>query len=269
MAAPKIMADQSKTAPPKKTSIRLHIFDSAESASLWFDIFNGVLFIGALLVTIGTWGTIKTAGIKERFPDERIATNEAETRRSIADSDPAKEGTAKANERIADLSTQAEKLRKDTAEANARALEAQLALEKIKSVRTIPATEIPRFVAALSKFEGTNAVIYVASDALEPNVLAGVLGGILKQAKWDAPSYVWSGIGAVVGIIVIGKPDAIAEVGPTCATLVGLLNSVGLDAAIQHWPGNDWGQVGGMLNGLNPPDPFKPPIRIIIGAKPP
>src|SRR5258708_22022352 len=105
-----MIADKSKHSAPKRISIRPRMFDSPESASLWFDIFNVVLFSGALLVTIGTWGTIKTAGIKERFSDERIAANEAETKRAIADSDSAKEAAAKANEHLAVLNNDTARL---------------------------------------------------------------------------------------------------------------------------------------------------------------
>jgi hypothetical protein len=48
---------------------------------------------------------------KERFSNERISTNEKETARAVADSDLAKEGTAKANERIAELNNETVKLR--------------------------------------------------------------------------------------------------------------------------------------------------------------
>src|SRR5258708_11409967 len=130
-----MIADKSKHSAPKRISIRPRMFDSPESASLWFDIFNGVLFFGALLVTIGTWGTIKTAGIKERFSDERIASNEAETKRAIADSDSAKEGTAKANERIAELTTQGDIARKETAQA-------KLELQQIRFPRRLDSDKL-------------------------------------------------------------------------------------------------------------------------------
>src|ERR1700694_1374008 len=173
------MTDQSTQIPPKKISIRPHMFDSPESASLWFDIFNGVLFTGALLVTIGTWGTIRTAGIKERFSDERIAVNESETRRAIAESDIAKEGTAKANERIAELSTQAERLRKDTAEANARALEAQANLEKFRAPRLLTNEQAFALISALSSFKGHNVAVGASPQTFETASLAEQLVTVL------------------------------------------------------------------------------------------
>lgn len=111
-------ASQMKQNTANRRSVRFLIFDvPPEGANLWFDLSNVVLFVGAVLVALGTYGTIKFAAIKERYSDERIAVNEVETKRAVADSDAAKEGTAKANERIAELTAQAETARKETAEA--------------------------------------------------------------------------------------------------------------------------------------------------------
>ena len=84
--------NQTKQSTPNNKSIRWRMFDSPESAALWFNIFNGVLFTGALLVAVGTWGTIKTAGIKERASDERIAANEAEPNALLPIQTPRKKG---------------------------------------------------------------------------------------------------------------------------------------------------------------------------------
>ena len=161
------------------------MFDSLESASLWFDIFNGVLLAGALFVAVGTWGTIKTASIKERYSDERIAANEAETKRSIADSDAAKEGTAKANERIAELSTQAEQLRKGTAEATARALEAQVALEKFKAPRAISVDQRNRIAEQMKQFAGQQYFGMVASDVADAWDIWREISLSLELAGWN------------------------------------------------------------------------------------
>src|SRR5216684_1026675 len=98
-----------------------------ETANTWFDrswwglmISGGVTAIAACATVVFLILQFWSSGVKEQFSDERISVNEKETARAIADSDLAKEGTAKANERIAELSTQAEQLRKDTADANAR-----------------------------------------------------------------------------------------------------------------------------------------------------
>jgi chromosome segregation ATPase len=129
-------------------------------ANFWYDAFNVLLFVGAFAVAVGTYGSIKMGAVKEKFADERIIANEAETKRAIADSDSAKEGAAKANQRIAELSTQAEQLRKDTADANARALEAQLALEKFKQPRSLSERQIETIASKLKQFAGTRFDAY-------------------------------------------------------------------------------------------------------------
>jgi hypothetical protein len=146
-----MVANQTKQTTANSKSAKRLMFDSPESAALWFNIFNAVLLAGALLVAIGTWGTIKTAGIKERYSDERIAANEAETKRAVADSDTAKEGTAKANQRIAELNTEtarlsleAESARVAIADANERAsaLEADAAKARERTATLEKETEI-------------------------------------------------------------------------------------------------------------------------------
>jgi hypothetical protein len=101
------------------------MFDSSEAANLWFDIFNGVLFTGALLVAVGTWGTIRTANLKEKYSDERISANEAETRRAVSESD-------KANAALGIAQADIAKAHAQIAEANAREKDAELKLEYVR-----------------------------------------------------------------------------------------------------------------------------------------
>lgn len=158
------------------------MFESPEAANLWFDIFNGVLLTGAFLVAVGTWGTIKTAAVKERFSDERVSANELETKRAIADSDAAREGSAKAHERIAELSTQAEGLKKDTAEANAQAAKAQLELQKLQSWRTVDAA---KFNAKLVGVEAPTGVeILYVPECSDCFMVAGMIAALLTDKKW-------------------------------------------------------------------------------------
>jgi hypothetical protein len=180
-----MIADKSKHSAPKRISIRPRMFDSPESASLWFDIFNGVLFAGALLVTVGTWGTIKTAGIKERFSDERIAANEAETKRAIADSDAAKEGTAKANERIAELSAQSEQLRKDTAEAQAQTKRSEVKLAQLRKLAERRAlVDMEGFLDRLKGAPKCHVEIWYLRDAPDARWLADMISMGFAEAGW-------------------------------------------------------------------------------------
>jgi predicted RNase H-like nuclease (RuvC/YqgF family) len=105
---------------------------SLESTNFWFNFFNGMLLLGAILVAVGTAGAIKTAATKERYADERIASNEAATQRAKADAILATHETTKSNERIAELEVRAGELRKASEEARQHAAQAELDLERLR-----------------------------------------------------------------------------------------------------------------------------------------
>jgi hypothetical protein len=197
------------------------MFDSAESASLWFDIFNGILFLGALLVTVGTWGTIKTAGIKERFSDERIAANEAETKRSIADSDIANRGAA---------------------EANARAVEAQLALEKFKAPRKLSSEQQSAIVGKIRRFSGQRFDMALNSADPEAAALQQSIEGMLRLAGWEQvdwkggdlvftrPGKPVLGIITMVGVFAQMERDKASAFEAAAVILMGSLNLEGIQS---------------------------------------
>jgi hypothetical protein len=224
------------------------MFDTPESASLWFDIFNGVLLTGAFLVAVGTWGTIKIASIKEKFADERIATNEAETGRAIADSDAAKEGTAKANERIAELSVQAEQLRRDTAEANASAAAAGLKLAQFRKARLVSPEDSEKIVEATKPFAGTNFDIGHAPIAREQWDFLWQLEPVFAKAGWVFRDWTgpqvfsklnwtmtphWYGVANVLNVSVQVDPKSRDELLPAAEALVKVLNEIGITAALE------------------------------------
>jgi hypothetical protein len=157
-------ANQIKQNTPNKRSVRFLMFDvSSDGANFWFDISNVILFAGAVLVAMGTYGTIKFSGIKEKFSDERIAANELETKRAVADSDLAKQGAA---------------------EANARAAEAQLALEKFKAPRSISVEARNRIAESLKEFSGQQYYGMVASDVADAWDLWREISLSLELAGW-------------------------------------------------------------------------------------
>ena len=100
-----------------------HIADIAN----WF--FIGSLVVGVVSTILIVW----MAGVKEGYW-------ERDRRES--------------GERLAELATQGDQLRKDTAEANARAAEAQLALERYRAPRELTGEQKGKIVSALRKFEG-------------------------------------------------------------------------------------------------------------------
>lgn len=230
---------------------RFRMFETAESASLWFDIFNGILLLGAFLVLVGTWGTIRTAAVKERFSDERTAANEAETKRAVADSDAAKEGTAKANERIAELSTQAEQLRKVTAEANARAAEANLALERFRAPRSLNNEQKTQIATLLKSFAGQQYSGMVAGSVPDARSLWVILDKVLTAANWirqppwglaagDPPAGVpvSPSDGVTLFVPVADLPELLPAVKTLASTLIaaGIATAIAADSGPQTRP---------------------------------
>jgi hypothetical protein len=289
-------ANHIKQQAPNK---RFRMFDTAESAGLWFDIFNGVLLFGAFLVLVGTWGTIKTAAIKEQFSDERIAANEAETKRAVADSDAAREGTAKANERIAELSTQAEQLRKDTAVSNERAAQLKLLLEKEQSARVHDREQLSaRHVSAaqqaclISKLAGFSKPVLMRSlhddDAIQySRALYEAFRSARVAISWDTaddwkdtPAFVRTG----VFVVVRGPPNGL-EPPSEAADFLKIISDCGIAASWMHsyqFPKSVTDSVvGPKIFGATPPTPddvkwwtdgqFRHPdtVLMLVGAKPP
>jgi hypothetical protein len=140
--------------------------EAANQIGLWSNFF---LICSLAVGVISTIGVVVTTSVKEGYWDS--------DRQHSA-------------ERIARLTTQADELRKDTAEANARAKEAELALEKLKRDRFV----IPRaFGEQLKPFNGTEFDVSVASNDLEADNLAiqliASLGRLAawKQIAWIGP----------------------------------------------------------------------------------
>src|ERR1700682_5708993 len=130
-----------------------YMWPSLATASHIFDwagfVLIGALVVGAICTILIVWMGI----VKEHHWDdeksksaERIALNEMNTRRAIAESDKAKEGAALANERAA--------------EANARASEAQLALERFKAPRSLPPITQSEVLVGLVEFAGTKVRVW-------------------------------------------------------------------------------------------------------------
>ncbi len=153
------------------------MFDTAELAGLWFDIFNGILLLGAFLVLAGTWGTIKTGAIKEKFSDERTAANEAETKRAVAESDKANAALGVAQADIAKANAQ-------IANATARTKEAELKVEQLRKELGPRHLQRDIFLRELLSQPSAQVEILYLQDDPECFGLAQEIGRALEDAKW-------------------------------------------------------------------------------------
>jgi hypothetical protein len=88
---------------------------SNSSANSIYSLSGIVLVVGAVLTLLGTIGAIWSSGIRERFADERIATNEAQTAKANADAAHANEHAAQLEKEAAEAQLKLEDLRRQVA----------------------------------------------------------------------------------------------------------------------------------------------------------
>ena len=236
-------SQQTKTKP---RTVKVLMFTVTESlANTLFLLANIVLIAGAAAVLIGTIGAIAMGSAKEQFANERISANETETARAKADAETAKEGAA---------------------QANARALEAQVALEQFRAPRAISQAQQVALVGLAARHKNTALDIFMAGDSADIAPLADKFAEFLKQGgNWPVHAWTWTGVGPIHGIAVAIKPGASAASVTIANELVAAIDGKTGNKP-QVWPGQ-WETFGGMLNG--PPfDAKRTEIRLIIGSKP-
>lgn len=143
---------------------------SSSLADRLFAISNLVLILGAAMVLAGTIGAIMLSSVREQFSDARLADNETKTAQATAESDIAK---------------------KDSAEANARALEAQLALEKYRAGRSLIPEQRATLLQALKAAPKGHVIIKPNFLDTEATVFANQLAQVFLEAGYkgvgDAP----------------------------------------------------------------------------------
>jgi hypothetical protein len=143
---------ESKQTATKPRTVKVLMLTVTESlASSLFNWSQVILAVGAAAVLLGTIGAFAMGFAKEQFANERIAVNEAETASAV-------EGASK---------------------ANARALEAKLALEKYKAPRFL--TDEQKAVIA-SEVRGKISEIDLVSQADAEAVFFSIHIGSAFQA---------------------------------------------------------------------------------------
>ena len=136
-----------------------------------------------------------------KLKDERIAEDLREKDLVIAEVNKA---ASEANLKAGKLELDAVIQRKLTAEANERAAEAQLALEKFRAPRLLSPSQRKGFVEEMSRFKGQRVFLGTSSTAFEVLAFGEQIFEALKEAGVDVvanPEFVSRVIGAAKGIV--------------------------------------------------------------------
>jgi hypothetical protein len=204
----------------------------------------------------------QAASARERSAELEKAVAQASERAAMSEN-----AAAQARQRAASLE-------KTIEEANARAAQARPAPEASPA----PPTDTPanpaanpdgrtsQMIASLAKFAGAKAAVYVVDEAPDAEAVGSSVNAILGDAGWTSLIWKWTGVGGIVGVVVLTKEGRDPTTDQAAAGLVGALGSAGYNAAKADWPA-DWRRYRGTLNGPQIPGPTDAPIRVVIGAR--
>ena len=142
---------------------------SAPAADTIYTCANVLLVVGATLALIGTAGVFWSGGVRERFADERISTNEAETAKAKAET--------------------------------AKALLEQERLKSLMAWRRVSPAQAQRLSSVLKGRQIEVWLAWVGNDP-EATVLRGDLDAALTAAEVKTKYY--SGYARAVGLTVTG-----------------------------------------------------------------
>src|SRR5688500_5156693 len=121
-------------------------------------------------------------------------------------------------------------------------------------------------VASLKKYAGTKAALYVLDEAPDAPAVAATISGYLSDAGWAPLTWTWTGVGGIVGAVVLIKDGSDPATDEAASAILEALRSAGFNAAKGNWPA-DWRRFRGTLNGPQSPGPTEAPIRIVVGAR--
>jgi hypothetical protein len=247
-----------------------------------------VAAIAGLALGVTTWLSIRFNGALRTQQDAAVDRYKVEADRHAAGlekeaalardrSAQLEKAVADANQRAATSENDAAQARKRAVElektvedANTRTAETRLALESSKAPRANPRADPEgqksQMVASLAKFAGAKAAVYVVDEAPDAEAVGSSINAILTDAGWTSLVWKWTGVGGIVGVVVLTKEGIDPATDEAAAGLVGALGSAGFNAAKADWPA-DWRRYRGTLNGPQAPGPTEAPIRVVIGAK--
>jgi hypothetical protein len=222
----------------------------------------------------------RTRELEQAVSGARDRTRELEQAVSSADARAvqAARESATASERARSAEIDAEEVRKRVAElgkavreARARELEpapapAEAPTESAAANREAPPAPPSPIVASLKQHAGTKAALYVLDEARDAPAVGGAISGTLSDAGWAPMTWTWTGVGGILGVVVLIKDGSDPPTNDAAAALVDALRTAGFNATKGDWPA-DWRRYRGTLNGPQTPVPTEAPIRIVIGNK--
>lgn len=216
---------------------------------------------------------------RERTRELEQAISEADARASRA----ARESVA-ANEKARSAEVDADEVRKRVAELGKQVREAAarppepapvVAAEPPpvakneptpEAAAASPAATLSPIVGSLKKHAGTKAALYVLDEASDAPAVGATISGYLNDAGWAPLTWTWSGVGGIVGVVVLIKEGSEPATDEAASAVLEALRTAGFNAAKGNWPA-DWRRFRGTLNGPQAPGPTEAPIRIVIGSK--
>ena len=128
-----------------------------------------------------------------------------------------------------------------------------------------PAPPSP-IVASLRKYAGTKVAVYVLDEAADGPAVGAAISGTLSEAGWAPLTWTWTGVGGILGVVVLIKDGSDQATGEAASAALDGLRAAGFNATKGDWPA-DWRRYRGTLNGPQTPGPTEAPIRIVIGNK--
>lgn len=217
---------------------------------------------------------------RERTRELEQAISEADARASRA----ARESVA-ASEKARSAEVDADEVRKRVAELGKQVREAAARPpEPAPDVATVPPQPVTRneptpdaaaaspaatlspIVASLKKYAGTKAAVYVLDEASDAPAVGATISGYLNDAGWAPLTWTWSGVGGIVGVVVLIREGSDPLTDEAASAVLEALRTAGFNAAKGNWPA-DWRRFRGTLNGPQAPGPTEAPIRIVIGSR--
>jgi len=135
-----------------------------------------------------------------------------------------------------------------------------------ESAAPSPEAQPSSIVASLQKHAGTKAAVYVLDEAPDAPAVAATISGYLSEAGWAPLTWTWTGVGGIVGVVVLIKDGGDPATDEAASAILEALRSAGFNAAKGNWPA-DWRRFRGTLKGPQTPGPTEAPIRIVVGAR--